>query len=410
MTRFERLALYITLTALTAFAIDALLPVVPLIESDVTNVTALSTAQVFTLFILGMAVGELVIGPLSDAIGRKPTVLVGLAVFTLGTVLAATASAMEWVIAGRLLQGIGVSGPKIGTRAMIRDQYAGTDMAKVMSAIFTLLIFVPMIAPAIGSVIAATFGWRGAFWTYLAHALIAGLWLWRRHPETHLPAHRIPLRIRTLKRNLGQVMTTTEVITVVIATGFVFGSHLTFIAVAAELFGTVYDSFALMPLLLGLLATGTAAALLANMRYVGRTGMEMPILVGLGLIGLAGVTILLSLAGQDHPPALPVFMCSAWIGFFALGLLFGNLNALAMRPLGDMAGLGSSVIASGSSIVAFAFATLLIAVVDHPVATIGSAFAATALLSAPLILIAIRTSRPKPTKENIRNVDPAADV
>ncbi len=410
MTRFERLALYITLTALTAFAIDALLPVVPLIEADVTNVAALSTAQVFTLFILGMAVGELVMGPLSDAIGRKPTVLVGLAVFTLGTVLAATASAMEWVIAGRLLQGIGVSGPKIGTRAMIRDQYAGTDMAKVMSAIFTLLIFVPMIAPAIGSVVAATFGWRGAFWAYLAHALIAGLWLWRRHPETHLPEHRIPLRFRTLKRNLGQVMTTTEVITVVIATGFVFGSHLTFIAVAAELFGTVYDSFALMPLLLGLLATGTASALLANMRFVGRTGMEMPILVGLGLIGLAGVTILLSLAGQDHPPALPVFRCSAWIGFFALGLLFGNLNALAMRPLGDMAGLGSSVIASGSSIVAFAFATLLIAVVDHPVVAIGSAFAATALLSAPLILIAIRTSRHNPAKENIRNVDPAADV
>ena len=391
MTRLERLALYITLTALTAFAIDALLPVVPLIDAEVTNTHALPTTQVFTVFILGMAVGELVMGPVSDAIGRRPTVFGGLAIFALGTALAASTDAMEWVIAGRLLQGVGVSGPKIGTRAMIRDQYAGTDMAKVISAIFTLLIFVPMIAPAIGSVIAASFGWRGVFWAYLGLAVVAGVWLWSRHPETRLPEHRIPLQLGTLKNNLLGVVSRVEVITVVVATGFVFGSHLTFIAMSADLFSTAYDAFTMMPLLLGVLATGTAAALLANMRFVGRIGMERPILVGLALMGLSGGLILLFAGLYKGQPPLTVFLVCAWIGFFALGLLFGNLNALAMRPLGDMAGLGASVIASGSSIVAFVFATVLIAMIEGPIHLIGTAFVVTAILSAPLILSAIRT-------------------
>lgn len=186
MRTIERFSLYVALTALTALAIDGVLPAMLLIETELGAAPPFSVPQIITVFVFGMAFGELLIGPMSDAVGRRPAVIAGLFVFVAGTVLAATGDSLGAVVAGRFLQGVGVAGPKIGTRAMIRDRYAGAEMAQVMSVIFTLLILVPMIAPAIGAQIAAASGWRGVFWGYFALAFGLGAWLWLRHPETLL--------------------------------------------------------------------------------------------------------------------------------------------------------------------------------------------------------------------------------
>ena len=290
---------------------------------------------------------------------------------------------------GRFLQGVGVAGPKIGTRAMIRDRYAGNDMAQVMSVIFTLLILVPMIAPAIGAVIAAASGWRGVFWAYLVLALVLGVWLAVRHPETLHPEKKIPLHVRRLVRNTCTVLGRADVTPVIIATGFIFGAQLTYFAVAADLFGTLYLQSARMPALFALLATGTGAALLLNVRFVRHTGMGPPILAGLALLGVSGATLMAAAAFTEGHPSLAVLLGLAWIGFFALGLLFGNLNALAMRPLGDLAGLSASIIAATSSLVAFVFATGVGALTTSPVWAVAVAFALSATLSAVLISVAI---------------------
>jgi len=272
---------------------------------------------------------------------------------------------------------------------MIRDRYAGTEMAQVMSVIFTLLILVPMIAPAIGAVIAATSGWRGVFWAYLVLAVGLGAWLWIRHPETLPVEKRIPLQFRRLARNTRAVLRRTDVTPVIIATGLIFGAQLTYFAVAADMFGAVYGLSATMPAFFALLATGTGAALLLNVRFVGRTGMEAPIIAGLILLGTAGAALLGATALTDGHPPLAILLGLGWLGFFALGLLFGNLNALAMRPLGDLAGLSSSIIASISSLVAFVFASTVETMTDGPIWAIAWAFALAALLSAFLILFAI---------------------
>jgi DHA1 family bicyclomycin/chloramphenicol resistance-like MFS transporter len=389
MSRVERLALYIALTAITALAIDGVLPAMPMIEADLAPSPPFSSAQIITALVLGMAVGELVTGPLSDAAGRRPAVIAGLAIFVLGTILAATANSFETLIFGRFLQGVGVSGPKIGTRAMIRDRYAGSDMAKVMSVIFTLLILVPMIAPAIGAAVAAVTGWRGVFWAYLTLAAGLGAWLWARHPETLPVERRVPLQPRRLARNISGVVRRLDVMPVVIATGFTFGAQLTYFAVAADIFSEQYGLPTMMPALFAMLATGTGAALLLNVRFVGRIGMELPILVGLLLQGASGMGLLAVSALTDGHPPLAVLIGLAWFGFFALGLLFGNLNAFAMRPLGDLAGLGSSIIASVSSLVAFAFASAVEMVAEGPVWAVAWAFVLAALLSAVFILLAV---------------------
>lgn len=389
MSRAERLALYVALTAITALAIDGVLPAMPMIEAAFPPSPPFSGAQIVTAFVLGMAIGELVIGPFSDAAGRRPAVIVGLAIFVFGTVVAATADSFSAVIIGRFFQGVGVAGPKIGTRAMIRDRYAGSDMAKVMSVIFTLLILVPMIAPAIGAAVAAFVGWRGIFWAYLTLAAGLGTWLWIRHPETLTLERRVPLQPRRLARNIKIVASRLDVMPVVIATGFVFGAQLTYFAVAADVFTVLYRLPEMMPALFAVLATGTGAALLLNVRLVGRTGMEVPILSGLLLLGASGVGLLTVAALTDGHPPLAALIGIAWFGFFALGLLFGNLNAFAMRPLGDLAGLGSSIIASVSSIVAFAFASAIELVAEGPVWAVAWAFILAALLSAVFMLVAL---------------------
>jgi MFS transporter, DHA1 family, multidrug resistance protein len=283
MRNIERFALYAALTALTGLAIDGVLPAMLLIETELGASPPFFSPQIITIFVFGMAFGELIIGPMSDAVGRRPAVIAGLIVFVAGTVLTAAADSLAAVIVGRLLQGIGVAGPKIGTRAMVRDRYAGADMARVMSLIFTLLILVPMIAPAIGALIAAASDWRGIFWGYLVLAFGLGSWLWLRHPETLPKEKRVPFQYTRLKTNTQAVLRRKDVTPIVIATGFVFGAQLTYFAVAANLFGTVYEMPTSMPVLFALLATGTGAALLLNVRFVQRTGMEAPILAGLVL-------------------------------------------------------------------------------------------------------------------------------
>ncbi len=389
MHNIERFSLYVALTAMTALAIDAVLPAMLLMETELGASPPFFTPQIITVFVFGMAFGELIIGPMSDAVGRRPAVVAGLTVFVAGTVLAATADSLGAVVAGRFFQGVGVAGPKIGTRAMIRDRYAGTEMAQVMSVIFTLLLLVPMIAPAIGAVITAAGGWRGVFWGYFGLALGLGGWLWLRHPETLPREKRIPFRFGRLKTNSKAVLRRKDVTPVVIATGFVFGAQLTYFAVVADLFGTVYDRAASMPLFFALLATGTGVALLLNVRFVRRTGMEAPIMAGLVFLGMSGAALLIAAALTDGHPPLALLLGLAWFGFFSLGLLFGNLNAFAMRPLGDLAGLSSSIIASLSSVVAFVFATAVERAADGPVHAIALAFLCAALLSAFLILIAI---------------------
>lgn len=188
------------------------------------------------------------------------------------------------------------------------------------------------------------------------------------------------------------MLSRTDVTPVIIATGFIFGAQLTYFAVAADMFGVVYDISASMPAFFALFASGTGAALLLNVRFVGRTGMETPILAGLLLLGVSGAALLGAAALTGGHPPLAILLGLGWLGFFALGLLFGNLNALAMRPLGDLAGLSSSIIASISSFIAFIFAYAVDALANGPVWAVAWAFALAALLSAVLILRAIPVS------------------
>lgn len=352
----ERIALYALLTSLTSISIDALLPGLRQIGEDVGVAPPLSTQHVISLFILGMALGELLLGPLSDAIGRKNTLALGLGIYVAGTITAMLAGSLEMVIFGRFLQGVGVSGPKIATRAMIRDQFEGDAMARVMSLMFTLFILVPMLAPALAQGLISFAGWRSVFGVYLAMAAFLGLWLTIRQPET-LPADkRISFRPKLLLLNGRRILSKRRVALLIFATGIVFGAQLLYLSTAAGLFFDAYGIKETFPLYFAMLATGVGLASFINAKLVQRFGMDA--MARAAFVGLASTGFLMLLASMLWDGGLPLaaLMVFLFLAFFAIGILFGNLNAMAMRSLGEVAGLGASLIASGSSLIATLFA------------------------------------------------------
>ncbi|HEV7307593.1 multidrug effflux MFS transporter [Ensifer sp.] len=370
----ERIVLYALLTSLTSISIDALLPGLRQIGAEVGVQPPLSTQHIISLFIFGMAFGELLLGPLCDAIGRKRALVLGLGVYALGTMIAMLAGSLEMVIFGRFLQGIGVSGPKIATRAMIRDQFEGDQMARVMSFMFTLFILVPMLAPSLAQGIIAAFGWRSIFAVYLAVAAMLGLWLVLRQPET-LPAdRRISLRPRLLLSNGRRILSSRRVVLLIVATGLVFGAQLLYLSTAADLFLDAYGIGQTFPLYFAMLATGIGLASFLNAKLVQRFGAERMAHHGFIGLALAGLAMLATAAVWAGRPPLFLLMVLGFAAFFAIGVLFGNLNAMAMRSLGAVAGLGASLIASGSSLIATLFAVVLGAFYDGTVLNLSAGF------------------------------------
>ena len=355
----ERIALYALLTSLTSLSIDALLPGLREIGDELGVAPPLSTQHVISLFIFGMAFGELLLGPLSDAMGRKKALVLGLCIYAAGTIVAMLAGSLDMVVLGRFLQGVGVSGPKIATRAMIRDQFEGDAMARVMSLMFSLFILVPMLAPALAQGVIALAGWRAVFAIYLGVALLLGIWLVLRQPET-LPAHkRIGFRPKLLFRNALRILSKRRVAFLILATGFIFGAQLLYLSTAADLFFDAYGISETFPLYFAILATSIGLASYLNSRLVERFGMDGMVRTALLALATVGLGMLVACLFWDRHLPLAVLMIFGFLAFFAIGILFGNLNAMTMRSLGQVAGLGASLIASGSSLVATLFAVAL---------------------------------------------------
>lgn len=386
----ERIALYALLTSLTSISIDALLPALRQIGADVGVAPPLSTQHIISLFILGMAFGELLLGPLSDAMGRKGALVLGLGVYAAGTVIAMVAGSLEMVILGRFLQGVGVSGPKIATRAMIRDEFEGDAMARVMSFMFTLFILVPMVAPTLAQGIIAIGGWRSVFAVYLAAAGLLGLWLMMRQPETLLPERRIPFRPRLLLSNGWRILSHRRATLLTVATGLVFGAQLLYLSTAADLFFDAYGIGQTFPLYFAMLATGIGLASFLNAKLVQRFGAEA--MARYGFVGLAAAGLVMLAASNfwaGRPP-LTVLLLLGFAAFFAIGVLFGNLNAMAMRSLGQVAGLGASLIASGSSLIATLFAIAMGAFYDGTTLNLSAGFFVAGISALVLAEIAVR--------------------
>ena len=355
----EFITLIALLSSLTALATDTMLPALATIGQEL-GVTHENEAQLIisTLF-LGLASGQIFFGPLSDATGRKPLMYVGLGMFMLGSLLSMLAQDFSHMLFGRFLQGLGASAPRVLTMALVRDCYAGAAMARVMSFTMSIFILVPMIAPSLGQGILLFAGWRSIFTVFLLLAVIVAVWFWLRMPETLPPDKRRAFTFPEFWRGLKEVVTNRTSMTYTATAGMVFGAFLGYLSSAQQILQIQYGLGERFPLYFALLALSIGGASLLNARLVMRFGMHWLVMRAVILFTvLSGLFLLVAYATQGHPP-LESLMAYFMLTFLALGMTFGNLNALAMEPLGHVAGIAASVIGSLSTLVAIPLGTLI---------------------------------------------------
>lgn len=355
----EFVALIACMIALVALSIDAMLPALATIGTDLGFPRENDRQLIISLIFVGMGVGQIFYGPLSDSVGRKPAIYGGIALFAVGCVIALVAQSMMGMLLGRLIQGLGVAGPRGVAVAVVRDQFEGRAMARVMSFVMTVFILVPIIAPSIGQGILLFAHWRAIFGFYLILAVVVGLWFGLRQPETLPIEKRIRFSLPTFMANVREVFSNRVAFGYTIISGLVSGAFLGFLNSSQQIFQELYVLGAQFPLYFALLAVASGVASLVNAQLVMRFGMRR--LCQVALWATAGLSILFVLLPifQSGRPELWVALAYLGVVFFCVGLMFGNMNALAMEPLGHIAGIGAAIVGSVATLISVVVGTIV---------------------------------------------------
>lgn len=370
----EFIALMALLMCMVALSIDAVLPALGPMASAL-NVSDTNQIQlVIAVVYAGMAVGQLFYGFLADAKGRKVAIYLGIAVFVLGSLVALWSDTLEMMLIGRFMQGLGAAGPRTITLAIIRDQYKGNEMARVLSLVMTVFIISPVIAPLMGQGILWLFGWREIFIFLLGLATVAWLWFWLRQPETLAVADRTPFSVRETFRNLRGMVNERSAVCYVVALGLIFGAFIGFLNSVQPVLQGIYQMGAAFPVLFATLTISFAGASYLNSRLVMRFGTRrLALTAALTVAGLSSVMYVFSFMVLGVPP-LWGLMIYLGITLFFVGLQFGNLNAMAMEPFGHIAGTASAVIGNVSTLLAVVFGTLVGQLFDGSVLPLVAGF------------------------------------
>ncbi len=345
--------------ALTALSIDAMLPALGNISAELDITKPNDRQLIVSLIFFGQAVGQLFFGPLSDKVGRKPAIFSGYVLFIIGSLVSFFSKDFSTMLAGRALQGVGISAPRAVSLALVRDQFEGRRMARIMSFVSTVFILIPMIAPSIGQAIVSLAGWRSIFGFFIIFALVTLFWFALRVPETLALEKRKPFSLRHILEATLEVIKIRSAFGFTITIGLVQGVFLGYLNSSQQIFQEQYALGARFPLFFSTIALSLGLASLMNTKLVMRYGMRDLARWALNtLVGLAFVFIGVAFALNGHPP-LWLLMAYLMVSFFCIGILFGNLNALAMQPLGHLAGIGAAIIGSLSTLLSTLLGTII---------------------------------------------------
>ena len=393
---------YVILVALTistvALSTDVMLPALGMVGGAFALSNINDTQYVVSIFFVGFALGQLVVGPLSDSLGRRPLVLWGYGLFLVGCALSIFASTWSVMLIGRFLQGLGAAAPRIVTVAMVRDDYKGRMMAKIMSVVMAVFIIVPALAPALGQGLIYFGGWRMAFVGLVLVALPTAIWFMLRMPETLPQDRRLPFSISTIAHGLGVIFRTRVTMGYTIAGGLLFGLFLGYLSTAQQIFQTSFNKGDWFALYFGMAALSIGSASFLNSRMVMMLGMRR---LSHGAVTLFTITATSFLAlmwfGLGGVPPFWAFMIWLLVSFFFIGIMFGNVMALAMEPLGKFAGLGSAFIGAASTTISLPFGWVISDRYDGTVYPLVTGFA---LLGAASLVVMLWTDHANNDQDN----------
>ncbi len=359
VSQTEFVILFAFLTSLVAMTTDLMLPGLDLIGRDLAVSRENDVQLIITLFFFGLAIGQVFAGPLSDIFGRKPVSMFGLILFMMGCVLSTTASSWSVMLIGRFLQGFGAAFPRIVSMAIIRDCYQGRQMARIVSIIMAVFIAVPIVSPAMGELVLHLGHWRHMFAVLFGLSALSGIWFWLRQPETLAKADRRRFSAAQIIYDVRIVLNTRITMGYTVALGCVFGAFIAYISTAQQIFEVAYDSGPLFSVYFAVAAISLGMASLLNARLVVRLGMRKLIWRALCAVVILSATFLIYAFLAAGPAPFIVFMVWLLANFLAIGILFGNLNAIAMEPLGKVAGMAAAIIGSLSTLISVSLAWVI---------------------------------------------------
>ena len=357
-SQFEFIALMASLMSIVALAIDALLPALDYIGFSIGTTNIVDNQLLITMIFLGLGLGPLFFGPISDSLGRKPIVYMGFGLFIIASIICVLSESLEMMIFGRILQGIGLSAPRTISIAMVRDSYNGDYMARIMSFITVVFIFVPIIAPAMGKFVLDHYNWQAIFYIQLIFSILVSWWFWKRQPETLPIKNRVQFTRRIFINGLNEIKKSKRTVGFTVISGFVTGSFMVYLSTAQQIFQLQYNLKEQFPYIFAGLAIAIGSATFLNGTLVIKYGMEK--MVSTSLMLFFSVSLLYIVLFYNSPnPSIGILLVFFGLQFFAIGFLFGNLRALAMEPVGHIAGIGAAITGFISTMMAVPISTFI---------------------------------------------------
>jgi len=388
LRRAELVGMVAGLMTLNAMAIDIMLPAL----SQIAEATGLSAEGgdnrqqlIIFAYVLGFGAPQLIWGPVTDRFGRRTPLFIGLAGYIAMSLLCVFMHDFWGLLAARFLQGVFSSGARTVGSAVVRDIFAGRAMASFMSLVMTIFMIVPIIAPALGQLILTFAPWEAIFvWLAIWGALMFA-WTWARLPETLPPSARMPIDLVSVSRAYLAVVRTPISLGYMAASGFIFGAMFAFIASSEQVFRQVFnkgDSFALW---FALIAGMLAVANFTNSRLVEKIGMRRishtALLVFTAIS--AGLALFSAFAGENFVLFMPLFA----IAFGCFGMMGANFSALALEPLGRIAGTASAAYGFASTLLSSLLGLAIGASFNGTTAPLMAGFALLGAASLVIVLI-----------------------
>ena len=386
----EFISLMAMLVATVAISIDAMLPALPDIAIQLTAKNPNQVQLILSAFIGGMALGTLVVGPLSDSFGRKNIIYVGAVIYISFSALCMFATDLETIVIARVFQGIGAAAPRVVSQALVRDLYSGREMARITSFIMIIFSIAPAVAPLLGAGLISLFDWRAIFVIFIIFAFISTIWTKIRIREPLRPEMRVPFQIKIFRAAFLEIISIGIVRVSIITLIFSYATLFTCILLIQQVFDQFFGRANSFPEWFAVIAAFSASASFLNSMLVMKLGMRRLISAALRVqIALSAFMLLMFWTGAiTGNLGFGFFVFWVFSLFFQAGLTFGNLTALAMEPLGHIAGTAASVISALATLGSVFLATIAGHFFDGtPVAMIISIalFASFGALSAHLL-------------------------
>ena len=323
-----------------AIAIDAILPAFPIIVRALQVDNPNHGQWLVTAYMTGMGCGQLFWGMMSDRFGRRRILIGGLGLYVIAALICSLAGSFQTLLAWRFVHGLAAACVTV-TRSVIRDLYSGRDMARVMSLTFVVFLMIPMIAPSIGQGILLLAPWRTIFVMFALFAAIVAIWGYLRLPETLHPEYRLALNPKSIAAAARQVLGTRSSMFYTLAMTVMFGTIMAYVAMVQQIFADVFHRPALMPSMFALCAIFMGAAAFLNSRIVQRLGMRLISHTALlAFIGVTGLHTLVAVMGAETMWTFVAFQ-AATMACFSLSV--SNFGAMAMEPMGAVAGIAASL-------------------------------------------------------------------